>query len=275
MENVPEYKLVFLNELHEELKQLDPRRTSIAGLYRILGRLTDYDLHRQIAIVESCFHHEYTPATSADSFRVTKQYPSVNSESISKSEMIDLTQDEEEDKNLDQSQHRDIKAVVVDSACIDLTSSTDGEDDVMVSQKYEIETSPCVKDNLSPPNLHTPEPMELTQQSSSSNVRKGGGGGGGGGGGRKITLWVDTHLLGQWKYEPLALFQFIGEVVYEAGHWILQARTCRNMDGLDLYTYRQSILLTRDLMQKDLARRRNDNINNLEHSSAGGSKSGS
>ncbi|KAF9170256.1 hypothetical protein BGX21_009184 [Mortierella sp. AD011] len=272
MENVPEYKLVFLNELHEDLKRLDPHRTPIAGLYRILGRLTDYDLHRQIAIVESCFHHEYTPETSGDSFRTTKQYPSVNSaQSVSKSEMIDLTQDEEEDVNQDQNQHRDTKAVVADSTYIDLTSSTDEEDSATEPQEYQIETTPFVKDNLSPPNPHAPKPIELTQRSSSSNVRNGGGGG------RKITLWIDTHLLGQWRYEPRALFQFIGEVIYEAGHWILQARTCRNMDGLDLYTYRQSILLTRDLMQRDLARRENSNNssnNNFEHTSVGGSKSG-
>lgn len=33
-----EHKLVFLNELHETLKRLDPRRVHTAGLFRILGR---------------------------------------------------------------------------------------------------------------------------------------------------------------------------------------------------------------------------------------------
>lgn len=34
----PEHKQVFLNELHETLKRLDPRRVYSAGYYRILGR---------------------------------------------------------------------------------------------------------------------------------------------------------------------------------------------------------------------------------------------
>lgn len=41
METVPEYELVFLNELQDKLERLDPRRTPVAGLYRILGRYAD------------------------------------------------------------------------------------------------------------------------------------------------------------------------------------------------------------------------------------------
>jgi hypothetical protein len=89
---------------------------------------------------------------------------------------------------------------------------------------------------------------------------------------------VDTQLLEARVFEPNTLFQFMGEVVYchpiigtvttsatsmttksdrsnmweqgGDGHWVLQARTARLMDGLDLYSYRQAILLTRQLVQQ-------------------------
>lgn len=41
MENVPGYELVFLNELYDKLKHLDPCHTPVAGLYRILGRYAE------------------------------------------------------------------------------------------------------------------------------------------------------------------------------------------------------------------------------------------
>ncbi|KAF8926563.1 hypothetical protein BGZ47_002659, partial [Haplosporangium gracile] len=94
----------------------------------------------------------------------------------------------------------------------------------------------------------------------------------------KVVLWVDTQLLDARVFEKHALFQFMGEVVYSTsigtspdsssssssrmeldgnsgrkegggeGHWVLEARTARLMDGLDLYSYRQTILLTRELV---------------------------
>ncbi|KAF8986142.1 hypothetical protein BGZ46_009253 [Entomortierella lignicola] len=261
MDNVVEYQLVFLNELHDKLKQLDPQRNRIAGLYRIIGRLTDYDLENQIVKVESCFHHQYTPSTVAayNTLHTTKQY-GLESKPVSDSNTIDLTLDEDEDEKVSQNQikyhnhdhtHNQIQYQDTESStsngCVDLTSSTDEEDNATDIQNLSSETKAFIGDDQSSPKHYMPESVELIKQNRKGpSIAKGG---------RKIILWVDTHLLEPWKYEPEALFQFMGEVAYETGHWILQARACRNMEGLDLYTYRESILLTRELMQRDLERR--------------------
>lgn len=89
----------------------------------------------------------------------------------------------------------------------------------------------------------------------------------------KVILWVDTQLLSPRVFEKHALYQFMGEVVYSSsisttstsssveadrnngrreggggGHWVLEARSAKWMEGLDLWSYRQGILLTRDLI---------------------------
>ncbi|KAF9112634.1 hypothetical protein BGX27_003022 [Mortierella sp. AM989] len=272
MEIAPEYQLVFLNELHDKLKQLDPRRNRIAGLYRILGRLTDFDIYRQIAKVESCFHHQYTPAAPVRSSPSSTKHEAPLSGRASNKDTIDLTMDEDEDDgNPDQNQDQTV-VLAANSIFIDLTSSADEEDNTdeinhtrpvaatSLQKQQKDKRKPSTKDDLLPRNIREAGSEELSQHTrQNANIPKGG---------PKIILWIDTHLLGQWKYEPRALFQFMGEVAFEAGHWILQARTCRNMEGLDLYTYQKSIMLTRDLMRRNVVRQTNDHA---EHSSAGGS----
>ena len=90
-----------------------------------------------------------------------------------------------------------------------------------------------------------------------------------------VQLWVDTQLLGPWMYEPRALFEFSGQVVFDCtlgddsdclsvgsraknssgtrregpGRWAMLAKSARNMEGLDLHAYRHSVLRIRELMQ--------------------------
>lgn len=89
-----------------------------------------------------------------------------------------------------------------------------------------------------------------------------------------VQLWVDTQLLGPWMYEPRALFEFSGQVVFDRtlgddsglsvgsrasnesgirregpGQWVMLAKSARNMEGLDLHAYRHSVLRIRELMQ--------------------------
>ncbi|KAG0354217.1 hypothetical protein BGX24_006997, partial [Mortierella sp. AD032] len=134
------------------------------------------------------------------------------------------------------------------NSCVDLTTSTDDEQD---------------QDNTSATHFSSSDnALETTAVMTTKSKRA-----------PKVVLWVDTQLLGERAFEVNALFQFMGEVVYchpvvangdgiEAvrssvrgeggggGHWVLQARTARLMDGLDLYSYRQAILLTRDLVRQ-------------------------
>lgn len=87
-----------------------------------------------------------------------------------------------------------------------------------------------------------------------------------------VQLWVDTQLLGPWMYEPRALFEFSGQVVFDRtlgddsglsvgstarnesgirregpGRWVMLAKSARNMEGLDLHAYRHSVLRIREL----------------------------
>ncbi|KAF9928989.1 hypothetical protein FBU30_001994 [Linnemannia zychae] len=68
METPPEHKLIFLNELHEMLKQFNPRHVRSAGYFRILGQLLEYDIDCQMAKIGSLFHHEYTSGSIDLSF---------------------------------------------------------------------------------------------------------------------------------------------------------------------------------------------------------------
>jgi hypothetical protein len=80
-----------LNELHEELKGLDPRRTPVAGLYRILGRLVEHNINTQVAKIESCFHHNYihSPATVQNTHEMERQLIRAESDHHT---VIDMTQ---------------------------------------------------------------------------------------------------------------------------------------------------------------------------------------
>ncbi|KAF9912783.1 hypothetical protein EC991_008645 [Linnemannia zychae] len=327
--NDGEYKLVFLNELHETLKRLDPRRVHSAGLFRILGRLVEYDIYDQIVKVESVFHHEYivqpivlsstvaatTGRSKSRSTNETKAKKSKGqddnvlkqpchqshfssspgsgrsqegsggqmlyssaSNSNSSSMTIDLTLDdrdeeavmgevdhynsqgeEDDDASLSNSTSHNPDSVVSTFSSIDLTNSTDDEENEEHSN--DAADSPV---SLSNGSRKTTEPLTTTK------LRRA----------PKVVLWVDTQLLSARVFEPNALFQFMGEVMYyhpittvattssittataitkpnrssvrgqQGGHWVLQARTARLMDGLDLYSYRMAILLTRKLIQQ-------------------------
>ncbi|KAG0025659.1 hypothetical protein BGZ81_006986 [Podila clonocystis] len=84
-----------------------------------------------------------------------------------------------------------------------------------------------------------------------------------------VQLSVDTQLLGPRMYEPRSLFEFSGQVVFDPtleddsnclsvgseagnergpGRWVMLAKSARNMEGLDLYAYRESVLKIRELM---------------------------
>lgn len=89
-----------------------------------------------------------------------------------------------------------------------------------------------------------------------------------------VQLLVDTQLLGPRKYELRSLFEFSGQVVFDPtleddsscltvgseirnesvplrenpGRWIMLAKSARNMEGLDLYAYRVSVLRIRELL---------------------------
>ncbi|KAG0257586.1 hypothetical protein BG011_003866 [Mortierella polycephala] len=215
----PEYKLVFLNELHERLKRLDPQRMHNAGLYRILGRLVEYDIENQIAKIESCFHIDFSPpVVDACGERVnTTKLPSA----------CDATDRTEETRQTSDD-------MAAQSNCIDLTITTDedssGENETSISADRRNKGKAVKRDDL---HIH----LQNGQQQQQQRRRP------------KVILWIDTKLINPWNYQRSGLYQFMGEVVFENGHWVLQARTIRDMDGLDLYSYRQAILLTRKLMK--------------------------
>ncbi|KAF9980784.1 hypothetical protein BGZ65_004689 [Modicella reniformis] len=203
MEQLPEHKQVFLNELHEELKSLDPRRTPIAGLYRILGRLVEYDIYTQIAKIESCFHHDYIHPPASLQNTPEKERPLIRVESESDHDtVIDLTQDSgDEDDDDHQNQDRDSISILPSHS--------------LISTPHQLPL-----DN----SLSSLQQQRRRQQDGSVTVV----------GVPRVILLIDTNLLEPWGYERGSLCQFIGEVMYENRRWILQARTWRNMDGLDL-----------------------------------------
>ncbi|KAF9351314.1 hypothetical protein BGX34_000659 [Mortierella sp. NVP85] len=244
MEYVPEYELVFLNELHEKLKCLDPRRTPVAGLYRILGRLVEHDLNRQIAKIESCFHRAYnSPSDPAEN-------PLVKAETADPL-IVDLTQEnneEHEDYQESSSNPPEMSGVIELAQVMDEgiphplgESSMTATDSIENSDKNRISPLPFSSSS----SLPTSQQRKKKQQN--HGVR--------GVLAPKVILRIDTQLLGSWRYEPRALFEFMGEVLYENGRWIMQARAYRNMEGLDLYTFRHSVLLTRELVHTYQERR--------------------
>ncbi|KAI1317180.1 hypothetical protein EDD11_008872 [Mortierella claussenii] len=267
MESTAAYKLVFLNELHDKLKRLDPRRTPNAGLYRVLGRLGEYDIERRIVKLESCFHHQHMPPIpSKRSAKSAKRHDISSSNDI-----IDLTLHDED--NTSQNQRDDgrfnSEQNIAGNGCVDLTAATDedssgdNQDDAIalsMPRKRSIKGEKAMKTKGAPQSSDiNRRALELTPNTPPRKKRHFS---------RDealernntplerhsppmIILWVSTALLhDQWRYEHKALFQFIGEVIYQSEHWILEARTCRCMEGLDLYAYRESILLTRELVRR-------------------------
>ncbi|KAF9549979.1 hypothetical protein EC957_002039 [Mortierella hygrophila] len=273
----PEHKQVFLNELHETLKRLDPRRVHSAGYYRILGRVVEYDMEGQTVKIESCFHDEFMsqpiivppgPRTTAtqrnkgdlhhwlstpEPQQKTGAKPHGNGKSNNKSTTIDLVTDSEDEEE------------TVEPA----TSASDQQLQAGVSGKKRVELIVLSDDEEDPAPLlangkrdecNGQEGFETTLEPTKPRRAP------------KVILWVDTQLLSAQAFEKHALYQFMGEVVYSpsinttstsssvegdrnsgrrkgrGGHWVLEARSARLMEGLDLWSYRQAILLTRDLI---------------------------
>ncbi|KAF9930685.1 hypothetical protein BGZ67_005702 [Mortierella alpina] len=261
---------IFLNELHERLKQLNPRRVRQAGMYRILGRLVEHDLRRQIAKVESCFHRldpkfdivqapaqaSSVPAGDQSGNRIVETDPASSAPASSKSgAVIDLTETEhaQEDPDLwetdDDVEDSDADEIIYGddrdhlyvyeepNRFIDLTEASDGDEppdedpgrpqttayDPIDLDDEEMPLADNVKQTTAVPTLPSQTP--------------------------RVILWIDTQLLHAFNYRQWQLYEFFGEVVYEDGHWVLQAQIFRNMEGLDIFAYRQAILMTRALMQ--------------------------
>ncbi|KAG0478538.1 hypothetical protein HPP92_013257 [Vanilla planifolia] len=61
-----------------------------------------------------------------------------------------------------------------------------------------------------------------------------------------VTLRVDTQHLRDINFRISSIYQFIGELkIQEGNQAILEARIGRNVDGMDLNLYHQSIQLRR------------------------------
>ncbi|KAH7054173.1 hypothetical protein BKA57DRAFT_455506 [Linnemannia elongata] len=278
----PEHKQVFLNELHETLKRLDPRRVYSAGYYRILGRVVEYDMEGQTVRIESCFHDEFmsqpivvppgprtaTPRKKKDLYRSSstpEQQPKPgveshgnrngNSNNKNENAAIDLVTDSEGEEETVKSatsttdQHQQQAGVSAKKRVELIVLSDDEEDTVPLSA--DVKKGECNGQEELATTLDPTKPRRAP----------------------KVILWVDTQLLSAQAFEKYALYQFMGEVVYSTsinttstsssfeadrnsgrreggggGHWVLEARSAKLMDGLDLWSYRQGILLTRDLM---------------------------
>ncbi|KAM3300711.1 hypothetical protein ACQJBY_041628 [Aegilops geniculata] len=61
-----------------------------------------------------------------------------------------------------------------------------------------------------------------------------------------VTLSIDTQNLMEIGFRSGSMFQFIGELLIRPNNdAILQARVGRNVDGLDLNLYQQSLIIRR------------------------------
>ncbi|XP_037473028.1 CST complex subunit TEN1-like [Triticum dicoccoides] len=70
-------------------------------------------------------------------------------------------------------------------------------------------------------------------------------------------LKIDTQHLRDISFRSGSMFQFIGELLIRPNNdAILQARVGRNVDGLDLNLYRQSLIVRRQHEAKLLSSRR-------------------
>ncbi|TVU09776.1 hypothetical protein EJB05_43271 [Eragrostis curvula] len=72
-----------------------------------------------------------------------------------------------------------------------------------------------------------------------------------------LSLKVDTQHLRDISFRTNSMYQFIGELLIRADNdAILQARIGRNVDGLDLNLYQQSLLIGRQHQAKLRSSRR-------------------
>lgn len=212
--------------------------------------LVHHDPAAELARLESCFHHEHvSPARTRAPFSSSKQQrgqrgkskpreipngtgsgSGANALENCRSNAIEIPSDQEEEDDGDvimlDKDHPQNKAK--DSITIDLTTSFSDEE---LTDKDDHSN---IKDTT----------KEGRDDAKSIPAWKRG---------PRVILRIDTSLLGSWKSDVGGLVDFIGEIMYDHGHWVMQARTFRSMEGLDLYAYRQSILLTRSLVQSTRA----------------------
>ncbi|KAF9947195.1 hypothetical protein BGZ72_010799, partial [Mortierella alpina] len=233
--------------------------------------LVEHDLRRQIAKVESCFHRldpkfdMVQPAAQVPSIpaedqignRIVKTDPSGYAPTPGQpGAVIDLTEIEnaQEDPNLwetDDDVDSDADEIIYGddrdhlyvyeepNRFIDLTEASDGDE----SHDEDAGRPPITTSGNDPIDLEDEE-MQVVDEVERTAVQP-----------TlpsqppRVILWIDTQLLDAFDYRQWQLYEFFGEVVYEHGHWILQAQIFRNMEGLDIFAYRQAILMTRALMQ--------------------------
>lgn len=68
------------------------------------------------------------------------------------------------------------------------------------------------------------------------------------------TLKIDTQLV-KLNYRLGSIYQFIGELLLESDNEpLLKARVGRNVDGIDLNLYRQSVQLLKEFQQEQTPR---------------------
>ncbi|XVF31426.1 hypothetical protein REPUB_Repub16aG0145100 [Reevesia pubescens] len=71
---------------------------------------------------------------------------------------------------------------------------------------------------------------------------------------QSATLNIDTQHLRELSFRVGSIFQFIGELhIQPNNEAILQARTGRNVDGIDLDLYRQSLQLVRQFQAERMS----------------------
>ncbi|XVF41825.1 hypothetical protein PTKIN_Ptkin01aG0311500 [Pterospermum kingtungense] len=72
---------------------------------------------------------------------------------------------------------------------------------------------------------------------------------------QSATLKIDTQHLRELSFRVGSIFQFIGELhIQPNNEAILQARTGRNVDGIDLDLYHQSLQLVRQFQAEHMNR---------------------
>ncbi|KAF9570420.1 hypothetical protein EC968_001819 [Mortierella alpina] len=229
-----------------------------------MDKLVEHDLLRQIAKVESCFHRldpkfdmaqapariPSVPVGGQSGNRSVKTDTSCSASAPSKpGAVIDLTETEnaQEDPDLwetDDDVDSDADEIIYGddrdhlyvyeepNRFIDLTEASDGDEPHDEDAEHlQMTAGDNIPIDLEDEQMPPADKIERTTRPP------------------RVILWIDTQLLHAFDCRRWQLYEFFGEVVYENGHWMLQAQIFRNMEGLDIFAYRQAILMTRALMQ--------------------------
>ena len=227
------------------------RTTRLTTISIDLSSLVDHDPAAGLARLESCFHYEHVslPRPRASSSReqhsqrekskprevhagtgsgsgTTKALENFQSNAIE----IPSDQEEEDDGDVVMLDNDRPQYKTKDSVTIDLTTASSDEE--LTDEDDHSNVKDTTEEGQGDPQSHS--------RSGPSSVGKRG---------PRVILRIDTSLLDSWKPDVGGLVDFIGEIMYDEGHWAMQARTFRSMEGVDLHAYRHSILLTRSLVQ--------------------------